>query len=562
MTPPAVTVAASEEQEIKHQLGGHYDEVVDGARQAAQDEKRDLSVVAAFRTHWKAALFSMGLSFALVMEGYDVVVINSFYGQATFKDTFGTAIVDGQKVITAPWQTGLSNSALVGEVAGLFLNGWLSDKVGYRRTYMGAMLVMAITIFAPVFAKTLPQLSVGEILMGVPWGIFQTLTTAYAAEICPVMLRPYLTSFVCFCWGLGIFLSSIVVRACLHIEGQWSWRLPFVLQWVWPLPLLVVAYFAPESPWFLVRKERVDEAAKALEFLKPRNATVDHVDNQIEFIRHTEALEKAEQKGSSYLECFRGTARRRTEIVCVAYALQWWCGNPLMSFAVTFFESAGLDATAAFDLNIVMNTTYMIGTVSSWFLTKRFGRRGMYIVGAALCCAHCLVLGILGCFRGTDVSWATGALLISFALFYNFTIGPICYCIVSEIPSARLRAKSISLARLAYVLTGLITNTLTPRMLSPDAWNWGSKAGFLYLGTCTIILVWCVFRLPETKGRTTADLDELFAHGVAARHFASTDVDLYLTAGRETLQAELPSVEDKKSAGLESPPVVLLTRDA
>lgn len=126
------TVLPQDQEAIQHHLGSEYDDVVDKARKAAEEEHRDLSVISAFRIHWKAALFSMGLSFALVMEGYDVVVINSFYGQNAFIERFGTTIADGQKAITAPWQTGLSNSALVGEVAGLFLNGWLSDKIGYR----------------------------------------------------------------------------------------------------------------------------------------------------------------------------------------------------------------------------------------------------------------------------------------------------------------------------------------------------------------------------------------------------------------------------------------------
>lgn len=239
-----------------------------------------------------------------------------------------------------------------------------------------------------------------------------------------------------------------------------------------------------------------------------------------------------------------------------------WCGNPLMSYAVTFFRRAGLSEQNAFNLNIIMNTTYMIGTVSSWFLTKRFGRRSMYIAGCVFCCLHLLILGVLGFFKSESVSWATGALLITFALFYNFTIGPICYCIISEIPSARLRAKSISLARLTYVLTGLITNTLTPRMLSPNAWNWGSKAGFLYLGTCSVILVWCVFRLPETKDRTTAEIDELFAHHVKARHFKKTNVELYahgLQGGLETNKSA--SHDEKKDPLHGGTPVQVLTRD-
>ncbi len=92
-----------------------------GAKAAAEHEHQDLGVVAAFRKHWKAALWSIGLSTALVMEGYDVVVINSFYGSNAFIDRFGTVLGNGEKVITAPWQTGLSNSALVGEVAGLMI---------------------------------------------------------------------------------------------------------------------------------------------------------------------------------------------------------------------------------------------------------------------------------------------------------------------------------------------------------------------------------------------------------------------------------------------------------
>ena len=120
-----------------------------------------------------------------------------------------------------------------------------------------------------------------------------------------------------------------------------------------------------------------------------------------------------------------------------------------------------------------------------------------------------------------------GSLLITFALGYNCTLGPGAYTIIAEIPSSRLLAKSIVFARLTYVLTGLITNTLMPRMLSTDAWNWGARGAFFYLGTCGVILVILFLQLPESRNRTTAEMDELFAHGVPARKFASTELDLY-----------------------------------
>src|ERR1700750_2358067 len=88
----------------------------------------------------------------------------------------------------------------------------------------------------------------------------QTLSTTYACEVVPTVLRPYVTAYVCMCWGAGILLSSGVVRAVAGISGNLAWKLPFVLQWVWPIPLLIGAYLAPESPWNAVRRGKLDEA--------------------------------------------------------------------------------------------------------------------------------------------------------------------------------------------------------------------------------------------------------------------------------------------------------------
>jgi SP family general alpha glucoside:H+ symporter-like MFS transporter len=70
------------------------------------------------------------------------------------------------------------------------------------------------------------------------------------------------------CWGAGILLSSGVVRAVAGIEGSLAWRLPFVLQWVWPIPLIIGCYIAPESPWNAVRRDKIDEARESLRRLR------------------------------------------------------------------------------------------------------------------------------------------------------------------------------------------------------------------------------------------------------------------------------------------------------
>ena len=109
------------------------------------------------------------------------------------------------------------------------------------------MASMIGTIFILVFAQSIEMLMAGGILCGIPWGVFQTLTTAYAAEICPMAIRGHLTSFVNICWASGLFIAACVVRGTISIQNEWGWKLPYMLQWVWPVPLFLVCLFAPES---------------------------------------------------------------------------------------------------------------------------------------------------------------------------------------------------------------------------------------------------------------------------------------------------------------------------
>jgi len=118
------------------------------------------------------------------------------------------------------------------------------------------------------------------------------------------------------CWGAGILLSSGVVRAVAGIDGDLGWRLPFVLQWIWPIPLFIGAYFAPESPWNAVRRDKIDLARDSLMRLRGDSPNKElEVESALAYIRHTTAIEKAETADASFMECFQGTNLRRTEIV-------------------------------------------------------------------------------------------------------------------------------------------------------------------------------------------------------------------------------------------------------
>jgi SP family general alpha glucoside:H+ symporter-like MFS transporter len=173
-----------------------------------------------------------------------------------------------------------------------------------------------------------------------------------------------------------------------------------------------------------------------------------------------------------------------------------------------------------------------------------FGRRTLYLYGQALTFLFVLLIGILACIpqhyssipvrprsavggvtggpvnhHPTTLNWTIAALLLAFTLTYDATLGPICYSLVSEIPSTRLRSKTIVLARNCYNISGIITNVITPRMLNPTAWGWGAKAGFFWAGTAVVGILWSWWRLPEPKGRTFGEMDELFERRINARRF-------------------------------------------
>ncbi|OJJ42780.1 hypothetical protein ASPZODRAFT_155048 [Penicilliopsis zonata CBS 506.65] len=506
-------------------------EVAELVRHAQESDAADrlLTVRQALSKYKKAVFWAMFLSTSLVMEGYDLVIITSFYGQNQFIDRFGViSPKTGTKAIPAKWQTGLSNSSIVGQLAGLMVNAWAQDRFGCRQTMMFFMCWMAVMIFIPVFCNSLSVLAFGEAMCGVSWGVFQTLSTSYASEVVPTVLRPYVTAYVCMCWGGGILLSSGVVRAVAGIEGNLAWRLPFVLQWIWPIPLLIGAYFAPESPWNAVRRGKPEEARQALHRLARESPNREReVEASLAYIQHTTKLEQAETAGASFLECFQGTNLRRTEINCVVWAAQILCGNALLGYSVEFLEAAGFSELQAFDVNISLSACYIIGGVICWLLFPHLGRATIYMGGLTFMFFCLIAIGALGYVDGTGAQMAVAVLFVISTLCNMITTGPACYPIVAETPSGRLRYKTIVIGRAVYNLTGIVSNILTPRMISATAWNWGAKAGFFYAGTNLLCNIWCWFRLPETKGRTFGEIDLLFHHQVPARKFKYTKADQF-----------------------------------
>lgn len=298
---------------------------------------------------------------------------------------------------------------------------------------------------------------------------------------------------------------------------------------MWPVPLIVGIAFAPESPWWCVRKNRIEDARRNLRRLtRSSSESGADIDKMMTLMQVTVNRERETGTGKHYQDCFRGVDLRRTMIACGCWGIQIMSGTGLRVYSTYFYQQAGLPSTQAFNMSLIQYALGIVGVIIAWFLLPHCGRRPLYLWGLAGLEVTLIIIGGLGTISNPapSIAWAIGSMLIVYTLIYDITVGPICYAIVSEVPSSELRSKTIVLARMTYNLLNIVSNVITPYMLNPGAWAWGAKAGFFFAGTCTLSLVFTAFNIPETKGRTFAELNVLFRQRTKAWRFKDQSVNL------------------------------------
>ena len=319
--------------------------------------------VKAFRP---AVLQAIILSCACIMEGFDLVLITGFLTNPVFRQKYQCPDQPLDKPggvceIPASWQSALVVGPTVGQMIGVLLSGWLVERFGYKKTFMASLVALSGFIFIVFFAQSLAMFLVGLLLCGLPWGVFQTLTTNYASDVCPTPIRAYVTAWSNVCWIIGQCLGAVVQRALINNDTILSLRIPLALQWAFPLPIFIFALWAQESPWWLVRKGRHEQARKSLSKLvslkhSPEGYTVE---GHLAMIQLTNAdeLKETDGSGTGYLDCFKGANRRRTEISTVTWVIQNASGSALMQWSPYFFQQAGMPPEQAWNFVIVQVST-------------------------------------------------------------------------------------------------------------------------------------------------------------------------------------------------------------
>lgn len=216
------------------------------AAQFNTDLEHRMTLWEGLRLYPKAVFFAFIFCLSVIMEGYDIGLVPSLWAQPAFQKKYGVQLEDGSYQLKSTWQSLLTAMVQAGSIFGYWVSGIVIDRFGYKKTLHSCLLAITGLIFVIFFAPNVGALIAGEGLLGIPWGIIQTLTTTYAAEIVPIALRPLVTTYVCLCWMIGGLISTGILRGFVGLDTQWAYRIPFALQWIWPIPIMIAIIFAPD----------------------------------------------------------------------------------------------------------------------------------------------------------------------------------------------------------------------------------------------------------------------------------------------------------------------------
>ena len=493
----------------------------------AENREHEMTLWEAAKDHPVACFWAFIFCFTIVMESFDMFLNGNFVAQQAFKERYGVWVEGSGWTIETKWQSALFQSGQCGAFVGVFLAGPITTRLGYRWTTLLALVLMNATIFVSFFADSLAVLTAGQALEGVPWGLFIANSPAYASEVVPLVLRGACTATLQMSWSIGGIIVAAVTYATNKRTDEWAWRIPLALQWMFPLPLMVLIWFAPESPWWLVRRGRKDEALKSIKRLARRTGTQATAEETLAMMERTVKIEAHAGGDPKLTDLVKGVDLRRTIITCLIYASQNFAGNLIANQATFFFEQAGMSNDFSFKLNIINSCIALVGNALAWPLSGWFGRRTIYLYGTATNITLLVLLGICASIpqnSGTNYAQAILGVLISF--IYAFALGPITYTIIAETSSVRLRALSTGVGRAAYYVAEIPMIYLASQMLNPTGWNLRGKCGYVWGGTALVCLVSAFFGLPELKDRSYRELDILFNRRVPARKFKSTVIDV------------------------------------
>ncbi|PLB46458.1 MFS general substrate transporter [Aspergillus steynii IBT 23096] len=489
-----------------------------------ESTEKNQSLLSSVKQSPKIAAYCLALTSGILLYGYDLVIVGNVSSMPKFQRDFGRKL-NNTLIIPSLW-LGLWNIANpIGGIFGSLLAGFVQDRTGRRFALALASLISALGV-AVAYVSNLPDaidarravFFVAKFVQGFAVNMIMCTTQTYMSEVLPPVLRGPILAFFPLFMLLGQLIGSVVVFTQLDAPGAIGYQRCIISQWPFSAIPMLVAAFLPESPTYLVRRDRVDDARKAQRRL---DSTAVNSDANLEHLRLSLRLEseKSDHAGAGYMECFRGVNRRRTMIVLFANLVPQLFGLTLLAKASYFLQTVGMDATnSLLFLQVGIALGLVANIVSMWTLT-RFGRVPLLLFGLSVSTVLWTAMGILGCFRGVVTIWWSAVSLMLVIMICGLSTWPASYVVAAETSALCLRSKTQGLGWLVNGLSNGVFGLVLPYIFNPDEGALRAKTGFVYTGFCVLAVAGTWLFVPEMKDRKPMEIDRMFEMRLSTRRF-------------------------------------------
>ncbi|KIX10426.1 uncharacterized protein Z518_01508 [Rhinocladiella mackenziei CBS 650.93] len=475
------------------------------------------------KDNWKCVLICLAIAMANCQYGFDTATIAGFQAMVGFLEIFGYRDPTrelGWNIKTKPQQL-ISSLLNVGTIVGVLLTGPFARHFGRKPGIWAASLVSFIASGVQLGTTSLSGLYAGRVLIGASNGFFITFANVYTAEASPAHLRGLIVSFFGVWVNIGSILGTIVDNYSKEHLNKLCYQIPLATLYAIPFCLSVLIVFVPESPRWLLVQNKPEQARQSLVRLRGQSLKPEYLEE--EFIEMKRGIDEEKELASSgaFVDMFKGTDLRRS-LLCFAVILSHSSSGVwlVIAYGTFFFQMAGVDEP--FQASIISTCGSFAGVLVGLYATlKLLGRRSMMLIGHGA--AALFMLGIAVAYTVAPDEKPTGKAIVACTLlwgfFYNGFSGSLSWPLANELVSSRLRVLSIGVGTaINYFFSWLVSYT-APYFLNSKELGWGPKYAYIWAGSNFLTFFFFLFFLPEMKGRTLEEIDELFQNRVSVRNF-------------------------------------------
>lgn len=479
-----------------------------------------------FKDYVSISIFCLLVAFGGFVFGFDTGTISGFVNMSDFQERFGQHHADGTAYLSNV-RVGLMISIFnVGcAVGGIFLCK-VADVWGRRIGLMFSMVIYVIGIIIQISSvNKWYQFFIGRLIAGLAVGTVSVVSPLFISEVAPKQIRGTLVYCFQLCITLGIFLGYCTTYGTKRYTDSRQWRIPLGLCFAWAMLLVAGMLSMPESPRYLVEKNKLDEARKSIARSNKLSEEDPFVYTEVQLIQAGIERECLAGK-ATWKELVTGKPKifRRVIMGVMLQSLQQLTGdNYFFYYGTTIFKAVGMQDS--FQTSIVLGIVNFASTFVGIYAIERMGRRLCLLSGSAAMFVCFIIYSLIGTQHLYKVGYSnetsntykpSGNAMIFITCLYIFFFASTwaggVFCIISESYPLRIRSRAMSIATAANWMWGFLISFFTPFITSAIHFYYG----FVFTGCLLFSFFYVYFFVYETKGLSLEEVDEMYASGVLA----------------------------------------------